>query len=182
MGNTDFTTSVVGLTGNLRPFAINLTKNIEEANDLVQETVYRALTNEDKFRAGTNLKAWMFTIMKNIFINGYRRKVKRNTIIDTTDNLYYLSGSSNVLAKNKSESRFMMDDITKAIEELNDDYRIPFMMHFKGFKYQEIADDLKLPLGTVKSRIFFARKDLKKKLAIYEDDKNCGSVGEKVKN
>ncbi len=173
----DFTSTVVGLSSNLKPFAINLTQDVEDANDLVQETIYRALTNEDKFREGTNLKAWLFTIMKNIFINGYRRRVKRKTIIDTTDNLYYINAnSSKSTVANRSESNFMMEDIMQAIVELNDEYRIPFMMHYKGFKYQEIAEDLDLPLGTVKSRIFFARKDLKEKLKVYEDDKNCGDA------
>ncbi len=176
----NFTTSVIGLSSNLKPFAINLTQDIEDANDLVQETIFRALTNEDKFREGTNLKAWLFTIMKNIFINGYRRKVKRKTIIDTTDNLYYINTtSSKSVVSNRSEANFMMEDIMNAIVELDDDYRVPFMMHYKGFKYQEIAEDLNLPLGTVKSRIFFARKDLKEKLKVYENDKNCGEARKK---
>jgi len=177
MANSNFSQLVVNLKGNLKPFAINLTHDNEDASDLVQETIYRALSNKDKFKEGTNLKAWMFTIMKNIFINGYRKKVKQKTIIDTTENAYFLSGAtSSTIVKNKSESSFIMDDIMKAIANLDSEYRIPFMMYYKGFKYQEIADHLSLPLGTVKSRIFFARRDLKGKLAIYEADKNCGSI------
>ena len=176
MTKTEFSTSIVNLSSNLRPFAINLTQDVEAANDLLQETMYRALTNQEKFRDGTNLKAWMYTIMKNIFINGYRRKAKRKTIIDTTDNLFFLNSShSKAITVNRSEANFIMDDITKAIGDLSAEYRIPFLMHYKGYKYQEIAQDLDLPLGTVKSRIFFARKELKDKLKIYEENKNAGA-------
>lgn len=176
MTKIQFSQAVVDFSSNLKPFAINLTQDNEEADDLIQETVYKALVNQEKFREGTNLKAWLFTIMKNIFINGYRRKSKRKTIVDTTDNLFYINSSTaNVAIDNRSEANFMMEDITKAIIDLTDDYRIPFMMHYKGYKYQEIAEDLNLPLGTVKSRIFFARKELKKKLKVYEDNKNSGS-------
>lgn len=176
MSEVDFSNIVIRYSSDLKPFAINLTQDIEDANDLLQETMYRALTNREKFREGTNLKAWLFTIMKNIFINGYRRKSKRRTIIDTTDNQYYLNTTATKsITTNRSEANFMMEDIMRSIVDLQEEFRIPFLMHYKGYKYQEIADELDLPLGTVKSRIFFARKDLKKKLAIYEDNKNSGS-------
>jgi RNA polymerase sigma-70 factor, ECF subfamily len=167
MTNQEFDTVVTGFSSSLRPFALNLTKNMEEANDLIQDTMFRALSNKDKFQDGTNLKAWLFTIMKNIFINNYRRKVKRNTIIDTTDNLYYLN-SSEALTDNAATAKFVMDDMKAAIRELSEEFRVPFMMHFEGYKYHEIADELRLPLGTVKSRIFFARKELKDKLHQYK--------------
>ncbi len=144
----------------LHSFAYNLTKNVEDAKDLFQETAYRALTNRDKFRAGTNFKAWLFTIMKNIFINNYRKKTKANTIMDSTDNNYYIN-SGNVVISNKAESNIMMKELVAMIEGLDDSVKVPFLMHYQGFKYQEIADHLDLPLGTVKSRIFFARKELK---------------------
>ena len=162
----NFQRLVVGMISNLKPYALNLTKNIEDAQDLLQETVYRALTNGEKYVEGTNLKAWLFTIMKNIFINNYRRNTKRSTLIDTTDNLYFIN-APNYIALNKGEGQLIMEDLNKAINSLNDEYRVPFMMHFEGFKYQEIAEDLELPLGTVKSRIFFARKELKNQLDIY---------------
>ena len=145
-----------------------MTRNIDEANDLVQDTLFRAISNKEKFNEGTNLKAWLFTIMKNIFINNYRRKVKRNTIIDTTENMFFLNSSS-VLIENEATAKFVMDDLTKAVSGLSDEFRIPFMMHYEGFKYHEIADELRLPLGTVKSRIFFARKELKAKLPQYQN-------------
>ena len=105
----------------------------------------------------------MFTIMKNIFINNYRKKVKSNTILDTTDNQYYLNSGSHATG-NAAESSILLQELNGMVEKLDDSIRIPFLMHFEGFKYQEIADELELPLGTVKSRIFFARKELKEKI------------------
>ena len=165
--NRNFNSSLISMVNKLKPYAINLTKNIDEANDLLQETMYRALANKEKYKDGTNLKAWLFTIMRNIFINAYRRKSKQHTIIDTTENLYYLNNSSTTI-HNGAEGNFVLRDTKNAIEALSDDYKVPFMMYFKGFKYQEIAQDLELPLGTVKSRIFFARKELKRQLHTYE--------------
>ena len=163
MSHTDFEVNFHKLSTILHSFAYNLTKDSDEAQDLYQETAYRALTNKDKFQPGTNLKAWLFTIMKNIFINNYRKKVKANTIFDSTDNLYYLNSGS-VSINNRAESNILSRELWGMINDLDDSIRVPFVMHFKGFKYQEIADDLELPLGTVKSRIFFARKALKEKI------------------
>ena len=105
--------------------------------------------------------------MKNIFINNYRRAAKRNTLIDTTDNLYFINMPQTSMF-NTGEGNLMQEEISLAINSLNDEYRVPFMMHFEGFKYQEIAEDLDLPIGTVKSRIFFARKELKDQLMAYD--------------
>ncbi len=161
MSSNEFDNQFGTVSQSLLSFALNLTKNGEDARDLFQDTAFRAMTNRDKFRTGTNFKAWLFTIMKNIFINNYRKKIKRNTVIDSTDNLYYInSGSTSI--KNEAGMNIMMDELEKMIASLDDNIRKPFMMHYEGFKYQEIADDLDLPLGTVKSRIFFARKALKK--------------------
>lgn len=146
----------------LKPHAMRLTRDINDAEDLIQETIVRALTNEDKFQEGTNIRAWLFTIMKNIFINDYRKKTKRNTVIDTTDNLYYINASSTI--SNAGERSFVMNDIRNALMRISNELRVPFLMHFKGYKYNEIAEQLNLPLGTVKSRIFFARKELKQML------------------
>jgi RNA polymerase sigma-70 factor (ECF subfamily) len=151
------------LTSLLHSFAYNLTKNTEDAKDLYQETTYRALFNRDKFQQGTNFKAWMFTIMKNIFINNYRKKVKANTILDTTDNQFYLNSGTHSTT-NAAEGDIMLKELNAMVDSLDASIRVPFLMHFEGFKYQEIADELELPLGTVKSRIFFARKELKDKI------------------
>ncbi|MEZ4988233.1 MAG: RNA polymerase sigma factor [Saprospiraceae bacterium] len=160
MSNTEFYNRLNTLSVMLHSFAYSLTKNTEDARDLYQETAFRALSNIDKFRPDTNFKAWVFTIMKNIFINNYRKKVKANTIVDSTDNQYYINSGSNAIS-NKAESTIMMKELTKMVDKLDESIRIPFLMHYQGYKYQEIADHLDLPLGTVKSRIFFARKELK---------------------
>jgi len=163
MTKSDFNNSFYTLTPSLQSFAYNLTKDSEEAKDLYQETAFRAMTNRDKFKAGTNLKAWLFTIMKNIFINNYRKKSKANTIMDNTDNLYFLNSSENSIV-NGAGTNIMMDELNTMIKNLEESIRVPFEMHYVGFKYQEIADKLELPLGTVKSRIFFARKELKRQI------------------
>lgn len=173
MSATEFNGMIDDLSQVLNSFAYNLTKSADASKDLYQETAYRAITNRDKFKPGTNFKAWMFTIMKNIFINNYRKKKKANTIIDTTENLYYINSGS-VTINNHAESSIMSEELMGMIDELDDSTRIPFMMHYEGYKYQEIADELELPLGTVKSRIFFARKALKEKISkryssLYED-------------
>ncbi|MCC6463608.1 MAG: RNA polymerase sigma factor [Saprospiraceae bacterium] len=163
MTSMEFNSKLNGLAILLHSFAYNLTKNSEDAKDLYQETAFRALSNREKFQPGTNFKAWMFTIMKNIFINNYRKKVKANTILDTTDNQYYLNSGSHATG-NAAEGTIMLKELNAMVSALDDSIRIPFLMHFEGYKYQEIADELALPLGTVKSRIFFARKELKDKI------------------
>ncbi len=160
MSQIDFQAQFNQMSTLLHAFAFNLTKNGEDAKDLYQETAFRAMTNMDKFRPGTNFKAWLFTIMKNIFINNYRKRVKANTIMDSTDNMYYLNSGA-VTISNSADSSIMMKELVTMVEKLDDSIRIPFLMHYQGYKYQEIADFLDLPLGTVKSRIFFARKELK---------------------
>lgn len=160
MSTVEFDKKFEGLTDSLNAFAYNLTKNIEDARDLYQETAIRAITNRDKFKPDTNFKAWTFTIMKNIFINNYRKKAKANTIIDSTDNLYFLNSGS-ALIDNDANRNILMKELNAMIESLDDSIRIPFVMHYEGYKYQEIAEEFNLPLGTVKSRIFFARKALK---------------------
>lgn len=160
MSNIEFNTQLNQLSTILYSFAYNLTKDIEASRDLYQETAYRAIKNREKFNAGTNLKAWLFTIMKNIFINDYRRKVKVRTIIDTTDNQYYINSGKNTV-RNNAFSNIMLKELEEMVTNLDDSTRIPFEMYRTGYKYQEIAESLHLPLGTVKSRIFFARKALK---------------------
>ncbi len=160
MTKTEFNFQLNQMSNILHSFAYNLTKNVEDAKDLYQETAFRAITNQEKFRPGTNFKAWLFTIMKNIFINNYRKKVKANTIMDSTDNNYYINSGKQTV-RNDGDANILIKELTVMIEDLEDGIRIPFVMHYEGYKYQEIAEHLSLPLGTVKSRIFFARKELK---------------------
>ncbi|MBK8517785.1 MAG: RNA polymerase sigma factor [Saprospiraceae bacterium] len=163
MSTIEFNQNFDFLTNSLNAFAYSLTKNTDDAKDLYQETAFRAINNKEKFRPETNFKAWTFTIMKNIFINNYRKKVKSNTILDSTDNTYFLdSGSEKVT--NDASRNMLMKELNDMINSLDDNIRIPFVMHHEGFKYNEIADHFDLPLGTVKSRIFFARKALKEKI------------------
>jgi RNA polymerase sigma-70 factor (ECF subfamily) len=144
----------------LYAFAIRLTKDEEDANDLLQETAYKAFKYRKMYQPQTNLRAWLMTIMRNTFINDYRRRKRRQTINDKTDNNYFIN-SGDFSVANEGESNVLMEEIKKKIESLEDWMRVPFMMHFNGFKYEEIAEQLDIPLGTVKSRIFFARKRLK---------------------
>ena len=144
----------------LKPFAITLTRDAEAAKDLFQETMYRALVNEDKYKAGTNVKAWLYTIMRNVFINGYRRKAKQQTIFDATPNEALLNANQ-LSVMNDAASILNHKELLKAIYNLPEIFKTPFMLYFDGFKYHEIAEVLNEPLGTIKSRIHFARKLLK---------------------
>src|ERR1043165_1594853 len=144
----------------LKPFAITLTRELEAAQDLYQETLYRALANKDKYNVGTNIKAWLYTIMRNIFINNYRRKAKQNTIFDNTPNDFLLDYNQAV-STNEAESNLKLKDLKAAIHALPEIFRNPFLLYFDGYKYHEIAGMLAEPLGTIKSRIHFARKLLK---------------------
>ncbi|MGM0566247.1 MAG: RNA polymerase sigma factor [Bacteroidota bacterium] len=164
----EFNHKLLNLQENLEFFARSLTANEEEAKDLVQDTNYKALTNRDKFQPDTNLKAWTYTIMKNTFINNYRRKVKANTIVDTTEDLYYLNTTKE--AKYEApDSNLAAEEINRNIKRLDEEQRMPFEMHNQGYKYKEIADKLDLSIGTVKSRIFFTRKKLMEKLQDFSN-------------
>jgi len=166
MTNLEFNNRLIGMKPNLQRFAMSLTSDRDSALDLVQDTFLKAITNKDKFVDFTNLKAWVFTIMKNTFINNYRRNLKENTIIDGTKDLYYLNHSHDK-GFSSPESNYAEGEISKAISSLEDEFRIPFEMHIEGFKYKEIADELGLKIGTVKSRIFFTRQKLMLMLKDY---------------
>jgi RNA polymerase sigma-70 factor (ECF subfamily) len=160
MASSDFNQLLIQNADFLKPFAATLTKDQETAKDLLQETMYRALANQEKYSVGTNVKAWLYTIMRNIFINNYRRKSKQNTIFDNSSNDFLIDYQQKSIS-NDAESNLRVKEIQKAIFELPDIFKQPFMLYFEGFKYHEIADVLKEPLGTIKSRIHFARKLLK---------------------
>lgn len=159
----DFKKDLVSIQDELLRFAFKLTANREEANDLLQETALKALDNEDKYAPDTNFKGWMYTIMRNIFINNYRKVVREQTYVDQTENLYYLNLSQDS-GFESTEGAYDLKEIRRVVNALPSDYRIPFSMHVAGFKYREIAEKLALPLGTVKSRIFFTRQRLQDEL------------------
>jgi len=166
MTSQEFTSGIIDLKSNFHKYALSLTLDRDNALDLVQDTYLKAIQNQNKFVDDTNLKAWAFTIMKNTFINNYRRKMRENTMMDGTQELYYLNLPSDK-GSISPESAYAGNEIEKAIDELHEDYRLPFRMHLEGFKYEEIAEKLNLKLGTVKSRIFFARKKLMSVLKDY---------------
>ncbi len=166
MSTFEFNQLLLSNTEFLKPFAITLTRDNEAAKDLIQETLYRALANKEKYNVGTNIKAWLYTIMRNIFINNYRRKSKQSTIFDSTPNEYLLNLNQTAVA-NEAIAGINLKEVQKSIYHLPEIFRNPFLLYFDGFKYHEIADMLGEPLGTIKSRIHFARKLLKTKIQRY---------------
>jgi RNA polymerase sigma factor (sigma-70 family) len=159
-----FNNALLEMQNKLHYYALSLTSDSEKASDLVQDTMLKALTHRDKFSDNTNFKAWVYTIMKNTFINEYRRKVKaKNSLSDSRNDFHSFLGNEFP----SPESSYQSEEINKSISQLTEDYRIPFTMFLEGYKYKEIADELDLPLGTVKSRIFFTRKRLEKVLTGY---------------
>lgn len=166
MGTAKFQNNLMALQDNMLNFAYMLTSNRDDAYDLLQDTTLKVLDNEDKYTDNTNFKGWVFTIMRNIFINNYRRASRAATIVDTTDNLYHLNLSQDS-GLESPEGSFGAQEITAAINEFSDEYRIPFSMHMAGYKYNEIAEKMNLPLGTVKSRIFQARRRLQTRFSDY---------------
>jgi RNA polymerase sigma-70 factor, ECF subfamily len=162
----EFNYKLLGMQTYLQYFAKKLTNNEEDAHDLVQETNYKALLFREKFVYHTNFKAWLFTIMKNIFINNYRRNKKAQTFIDTTDNLQYIHRRIDAFPVTP-DSELREHEIRGVIDTLEEDHKIPFEMHTQGYKYKEIADELDISIGTVKSRIFFGRKKLMERLEGY---------------
>lgn len=158
-----FERNLVSALNELHNQAIKLTANEEDANDLMQETSLKALDNKEKFLPGTNFKGWLYTIMRNLFINNYRKASRDKVCIDHTDNQYHINLSQD-FSFDSTEEAYDIKEIHKAIHALPKEYRIPFAMHISGFKYKEIALHLGVPIGTVKSRIFFTRQKLQKEL------------------
>ena len=163
----EFNNSLISLEDSLERFALSLTSNRDEAKDLLQETYVKALTYRDKFEEFTNLKAWTYTIMKNTFINNYRKSKRENTTLDNTKDLFYLNITRESPLMNP-DSEFSHQELSRAVNSLDDEFRVPFLMHTEGYKYKEIAEKLNLKIGTVKSRIFFTRKKLMESLPEYQ--------------
>ncbi len=162
--NNTFRKNLINLQSNLMNFAYQLTSDHEAAADLLQDTTLKALDNEEKFTSETNFKGWVMTIMRNIFINNYRKTVRQATIVDTTDDLYHLN-TSQESALETPDGSMTVKEINAILATFDDEFRVPFNMHVAGYKYSEIAEELNLPVGTVKSRIFFARKRLRAALS-----------------
>jgi RNA polymerase sigma-70 factor (ECF subfamily) len=166
MSTLEFNQLLLGNSAFLNPFAINLTRDNESAKDLVQETMYKAIANREKYTSGTNIKAWLYTIMRNIFINDYRKKTKQRIIFDATPNEFLLDYNQSAIS-NLAESKLRLKEIQTTVYYLPSIFKEPFQLYFDGYKYHEIAGILHEPLGTIKSRIHFARKLLKKKVSRF---------------
>lgn len=165
MTSIDFYTQLDGVSQYLRAFAVSLTKDPSSACDLYQDTVYKALRNKDKFKVGTNFKAWITTIMRNTFINDLRRKKISKTSTEPFDNPFLIENSGTV--DNNAVSQVTIKELQILIDMLPVQMSRPFLMYLYGYAYQEISTELQIPLGTVKSRIFFARKELQKLVIKY---------------
>lgn len=163
MRTANFAQDLLSVQTELLNFAYKLTADREEANDLLQETSLKALDNEDKYTAETNFKGWIYTIMRKIFINNYRKALRDQTYVDQTDNQFYLNQNIDIEG-DSTEGSYDLKEMRRIVNALPKEYRIPFSMYVSGFKYREIADKLGLPLGTVKSRIYFTRQKLQEEL------------------
>lgn len=164
MNTLQFQKDLVGLQDNMLNFALKLTANSEEAHDLLQDTTLKVLDNQDKYADNTNFKGWVLTVMRNIFINNYHKVVRTQMMVDQHADLYNLEVISDA-SFDSPETSYRIQEINLAIENLAEDLRIPFSLYLGGYKYHEIADRLAQPLGTIKSRIYFARQELQKNLA-----------------
>ncbi len=169
MSTIDFQNMILRERSLLKNFALKLTANQEDAKDLLQDTFLKALKYKDKFAESTNLKAWLCVIMKNTFINNYRRKSKANQFMVVVDDILTVRAATSYRANNV-ESELSAKEITQVVDKLKDEYKIPFTRYQEGFKYQEISDELNIPIGTVKSRIFLARQEVMKGLKAYGND------------
>lgn len=155
----DMEIQIENITPTLKAYSLKLTNNKVDAEDLFQETIYRVIKNIDKFKPGSNLKAWSVVIMRNLFINAFRRKSDRQTLLFApTDHALYIASKSNA---NEGEQELLHKQLVEMVDELPEDFSTPFRMIVEGFKYQEISDLLNVPIGTIKSRIHIARKKLK---------------------
>lgn len=163
MSAVQFEKRVLDIQANMFNFAMMLTANKDDAQDLLQDTTLKVLDNQDKYVDNVNFKGWVLTIMRNIFINNYRKVVRSQTVIDQTEDLYHLNLSQDS-GFDTPEGTLTVKEINGAINKLSSDLKTPFSLFLAGYKYNEIADKLELPLGTVKSRIFFARQELQKRL------------------
>ena len=159
----EFEKQLTTLRPMLRGFTHRFTRDREESLDLVQDTILKALTYRSKYREDTNLKGWLFTIMRNTYINNYRKFKREKTSTDSTKELYHLN-VEDTHTFNQPEGSIEFKEVWRNVNALKDDLLIPFKMHTTGYKYHEIADMLNEPLGTIKSRIHFARRLLKSEL------------------
>ena len=166
MNTSQFQKKLLGMQENMMNFALMLTANREDAQDLLQETSLKVLDNREKYVDNRNFKGWVLTVMRNIFINNYHRVLRTQTVVEQDVDLYNLH-VTNDSSFDTPDGTCQLQEITGAIDALNEELKAPFSMYVSGYRYHEIAEALHIPLGTVKSRIFFARQELKTKLKDY---------------
>ncbi len=169
MNTATFNHQICSHKNSLENFALKFTKNLEDADDLVQDTLLKAIRFSTMYEEGTNLRGWLFTIMRNTFINNFNKKTRTNALFEVKEDL----GACQMMDsadRNKGENIFMMEDIQRAMAKLPTEYAFPFCKYFEGYKYHEIAEELNIPIGTVKTRIFLARQILKKNLKMYSSE------------
>ena len=169
MGSTNFQARLLSVQRNLLNFAYTLTSDRDDAYDLLQDTTLKALDNEDKYVENVNFKGWVFTIMRNLFINKYRRQSRSTIVVDQSDDQYMINLSQESTVESP-EGSMSEKEINAAIAGIADELREPFTLYVSGYHYAEIAEKLNLPLGTVKSRIYMARKRLQSSLGDYRYD------------
>ncbi|MCA1918000.1 MAG: sigma-70 family RNA polymerase sigma factor [Flavobacterium piscis] len=165
MSTQEFTNRIVSMEKSLKYFALGLTRDPESAKDLVQETFLKAFQYRDKYTNDSNIKAWLFTILKNTFLNQVTKLSSKNTVNDSSEDSYLIENSGFI--EESADSKINAKEVKFAISELDDEYRVPFQMFIDGYKYKEIAEEMNLPIGTVKSRIFFARRMLMETLSDF---------------
>lgn len=169
MNALQFQKKLLSMQENMMNFALMLTSNRDDAQDLMQDTTLKVLDNQEKFVDNINFKGWVLTVMRNIFINNYHKIVRTQTVVDQGVDLYNLD-VVNDSGFDSPDGSCQIQEITAAINKLNNELKIPFSMFLSGYKYNEIADKLNVPLGTVKSRIFFARQELQKVLKDFRQE------------
>lgn len=168
MTSSQFNNEILELQKKLKGFALKLTCNGLQAEDLLQDTLLKAMENRAKFKPGTNLNAWLLTMMRNIFINNYRRQTYTNAIFDKTEDCYSkCSGSQFSDQRNDPLAIISYKEVIQKIEGLSEKNKVSFQMFTEGYQYNEIAEDLNVPVGTVKSRIFNTRKQMMTELADF---------------
>jgi RNA polymerase sigma-70 factor (ECF subfamily) len=163
MTTIEFNHQINQLHGTLEIYTHRFTRNSDDSKDLVQDTILKALIYKDKFKKNTNLKGWLYTIMRNIFINDYRKKKRNNTHLDDTEEQYHLN-IPETYTHHLPISNLEYEEMYSTINQLRPDLKEPFKMHIEGYKYHEISEKLEIPIGTVKTRIFYARKEITSQL------------------
>ena len=163
MKSVSFKQELIQIQNELHRYALKLTCSRNEADDLVQDTTLKALDNEEKYTSGTNMKGWLYTIMYNLFINNYRKVIREQSYVDQTEHLHLFTAVQS-LESNNTESAYDLKEIRRIVNSLSREHKAAFSMHVSGFKYREIAEKLDMPIGTVKSRIYFTRQKLQSEL------------------